>query len=754
MTTDVPTTFFDRLADLAGLTREQFDQALWVVLLAGSVLSLVYLVTMLVTRWGDRHATSKALMFSVMAHLVLVIGWVTMTRNILFVEASIDEPPPVAVREVVIESPEPVELPESGNTPVWEKPPAPLDAELARLDRKLPEFEPPQNPQRRPEDTTRPDVELPDLTTRPDEPVSTPELRNDGEAGPLVSAAVPLKVDNPEAIVTPEVEIPQPEREREPIVRDSLVVPEIERTAPTGAPERLRPDFEPDRKLSAIDARLDPRSFLRRAPVDQNVTTPTTPVPVPVDAPQADATRPNPEAAPDGGALASGRSRLVPTRTPGGRDDGGVERLRPTDVPSTPTPSLDRSLAVRDGVAADVPRHGLNEPSVIRPNLATERISPQTTLPPTYRLRGLDTRRRTALQHGGTDESEKAVEASLEWLARNQETDGRWDADRYGAGRIELDGEGRDSRGAKQVDGNTGSRADTGVTALATLAFLGAGYTHEEGRYAITVNRAIDWLISQQDEEGCLSGEATHYARMYCHAMVTYALAEAYGMQSDPTIDTRIRRPLERAVTYLLERQNPDGGWRYRVGTQSDMSMFGWQLMALKSAEIAGVRVPEEVTDKMVQFLVDRSLGEHGGLAAYGGYGDSNLPTPTMTAEALFCKQMLGLPRGHRQSVEAAEYILRHLPRRTEWNEYYWYYGTLAMFHNGGESWQRWNEALLDVIVAEQRRTGDETGSWDPVGPWGQYGGRVYSTAVATLSLEVYYRFLPLYRLTDNRAEQ
>jgi Prenyltransferase and squalene oxidase repeat len=752
MHADAPLTLFDRAARLAGLTREQFDQTLWIVLLAGALLSLLYLVVMLVTRWGDRHASSKALMFSLLAHLVFVIAWVTMTRNLVFVAAAIDEePPPVHVREILVESDEPVELPLTGNTPVWEQPPEPLQAELARLDRELPEFEPPRSPERRPEEPAPPEYDLPELSTRPDEPVSTPELKNDGEPGPLVEAAIPFRVQNPEAIVAPEVETPQPQREREPIVRDQLVESRIDRAAPAGAPQRLRPDFEPTRKIAAIDAELDPRSFLKRGPLEASVATPTTPTPVPVDAPEAAAAAPAPEPSPDGGDLASGRSRLIPTRVPGGQAEGGLERLRPADVPTTPTPSTDGSVAVREGLA-DLTSPGAAQPNVIRPDFAAERIDPDAALPPTYRLRGLETRRDTAIQHGGTRESEAAVEASLAWLARHQQPDGRWDADRYGAGRIQLDADGRDTRGAKQVDGNTGSRADTGVTALSLLAFLGAGYTQEEGRYATNVNRAIDWLISQQDEEGCLSGEATHYARMYCHAMATYALAEAYGMQSDPTIDTRIRRPLERAIQYIHQRQNPDGGWRYRLGTQSDMSMFGWQLMALKSAEIAGIPMAEDVREKMIRFLIARSLGENSGLAAYGGYGDSNLPTPTMTAEAFFCKQMLGLTREHQQSTEAVEYLLRHVPRRSQWNEYYWYYGTMAMHNYGGLAWRRWNDPLRDLLVAEQRRTGEHIGSWDPVGPWGQYGGRVYSTAVATLCLEVYYRFLPLYQHAEPAA--
>jgi len=175
--------------------------------------------------------------------------------------------------------------------------------------------------------------------------------------------------------------------------------------------------------------------------------------------------------------------------------------------------------------------------------------------------------------------------------------------------------------------------------------------------------------------------------------------------------------------------------------------MFGWQLMALKSAEIAGIPIPDRSRKLMVQFLKDRSLGEHRGLAAYRITEPPLPPTPSMTAEALFCKQMLGIHRDNPASVEAIEYLLEHLPKRSEQNLYYWYYGTLAMYQYGGDPWRQWNERLRDLLVEDQRKTGHAAGSWDPRPPWGPYGGRIYSTALSTLCLEVYYRFLPLYQV-------
>jgi hypothetical protein len=290
-----------------------------------------------------------------------------------------------------------------------------------------------------------------------------------------------------------------------------------------------------------------------------------------------------------------------------------------------------------------------------------------------------------------------------------------------------------------------GLEADSGLTALVVLAFLGAGYTHEDGQYADQVDRALRWLVRQQTSDGFLGGKATRYDRMYCHGMATYAMGEACGMMADPASDPQLRGALQRAVQYIIDNQNPsDGGWRYLPGQDGDMSMFGWQLMALKSAEIAGIEIPPATRARMIVFLKSVASGENGGMASYR---KGEAPKPSMTAEALFSKQMLGMKRTNAASREAVDYLLLHLPKQSEQDLYYWYYGTLAMYQYGGEPWREWNDRLRDALVASQRQTGHATGSWDPRDRWGQQGGRLYATALSTLCLEVYYRFLPLYQL-------
>jgi hypothetical protein len=213
---------------------------------------------------------------------------------------------------------------------------------------------------------------------------------------------------------------------------------------------------------------------------------------------------------------------------------------------------------------------------------------------------------------------------------------------------------------------------------------------------------------------------------------------------------------LLKAATYTVSQQDPkSGGWRYRFGQEGDVSMFGWQMMSLKSAAIAGVSINPTVRQRMIKFLNSVRQGDHGGLFGYRRSviiaGQETEPvTPVMTAEALFCQQMLGYPRESLASREAVQYLLRNLPRLSQLNMYYWYYGTLAMYQYGGQPWEDWNSVVRDTLISQQRRDGRFAGSWDPNGPWGRYGGRLYSTAISTMTLEVYYRLLPLYRMNEH----
>jgi len=268
---------------------------------------------------------------------------------------------------------------------------------------------------------------------------------------------------------------------------------------------------------------------------------------------------------------------------------------------------------------------------------------------------------------------------------------------------------------------------------------LGAGHTHRRGDYKASVNRGLDFLIASQHPNGNLGGSAEPFAFMYCHGMATLALSEALAM----TGDEKLREPVRQAVAYTLYAQNrTTGGWRYRPGDTGDLSQMGWQMLALKSAELGGIEIPAESKAGMVRFVQAASSGSHGGLAAYR---PGEQVSRTMTAEALLCRQFLGMPRAHPAGDEAGDFLLGELPGAGERNFYYWYYGTLSMYQLQGDHWRQWNQALTRQLVDSQTADGDLAGSWEANDVWGSYGGRIYSTALATLCLEVYYRYLPLY---------
>ena len=353
-------------------------------------------------------------------------------------------------------------------------------------------------------------------------------------------------------------------------------------------------------------------------------------------------------------------------------------------------------------------------------------------VPETYKLRLAADHIGLALAGGGSRETEAAVQAALKWLAEHQNEDGRWEARRNEAGR-ETTPDGRSRP-------NAGADADTGMTGLALLAMLGAGNTHQRGQYRENIRRGLNFLMQSQDADGCLSGTADRYAAMYCHAIATFALGEAYGM----TGERRLEQPLRRAIGYTIAAQDPyGGGWRYRPHDAGDTSQLGWQFMSLKSADLAGIRTPDATRQGIIRYLQSVASHPNGGLASYR---PMEAPSRTMTAEAMLCWQFLGLPREHPACSEAAGFILSAPPGVGQANFYYWYYGTLVMYQLQGEGWQRWNTAVATQLVGLQNKEGPQSGSWDPDTAWGGYGGRVYSTALGAMCLEVYYRFLPVYR--------
>lgn len=345
-------------------------------------------------------------------------------------------------------------------------------------------------------------------------------------------------------------------------------------------------------------------------------------------------------------------------------------------------------------------------------------------LPDPYRHREPVVREEIIEDMGGTAETEEAVALALNWLARHQGPDGRWDGEHF------------DDR-CRQCGGTQRVKCDVALTGLSVLCFVAADHTHvKNGPYRRTVDRALQWLLKHQSRDGGLmNGES-----LYSHGIAAIALAEAYGMTHDPALKDAV----ESAMSFIYEARNRTvGGWRYRPGQAGDTSVMGWQIMALTSAKRAGLDVPEEafaIADRWLD-LVHRP--SRPGTYAYQPRREV---TPAMTAEGMFIRQLLGAARDEPRMRGSAAYILDHTPSwADDANTYYWYYATLALFQHQGSEWRQWNEGIKLLLVGRQRQDGRAAGSWDPDGRWAGVAGRVYQTAIATLTLEVYYRYLPLY---------
>jgi hypothetical protein len=380
-----------------------------------------------------------------------------------------------------------------------------------------------------------------------------------------------------------------------------------------------------------------------------------------------------------------------------------------------------------------------------RTGLSSDRVLSE--VPRLYRSR-LDANRAALAQRSGASAaSEQAVEAAIDWLARHQDRDGRWDGGtaRYDDGTAMP---GDDDFTVHCPPGETcfGEcaywEADTALTGLALLSYLGAGYTHKDGKYAATVANGLQFLLGTQKADGDLRG-ASRTVGMYCHAMATLALCEAYAL----SLDDRLRDPAQRAVLFLIRGRARDGqAWRYEPSaSEGDTSILGWVVMALKSAKEVGLEVGEETALRrgMLRWLDRVGTGKAGGLARYQ---PPDPVTATMTAEAWVCRQFLGAGGPGAASSEAAAYLLQHESDRGQSNLYYWYYGTLALYQHGGEPWRLWNDRIRQRVVSLQQSSGHRAGSWDPdESMYGARGGRVYCTALGALTLEVYYRYLRLY---------
>jgi hypothetical protein len=270
---------------------------------------------------------------------------------------------------------------------------------------------------------------------------------------------------------------------------------------------------------------------------------------------------------------------------------------------------------------------------------------------------------------------------------------------------------------------------------------LGAGHTHADGDFKREVKNGLQYLIGRMGAKGALDEPG---GRMYAHGLATIALCEAYGM----TRDKALLAPAQKAIDFITYAQDPvGGGWRYTPKQPGDTSVTGWQLMALKSGHRVYLLVPPKTVKGGIRFL-DGVQAEGGAYYGYTGPGKR----PATSAIGLLARMYLGWKRDDPRLDKGVKYLADTGPSAS--NMYHNYYATHVLFQQGGEPWEKWNATMRDMLVENQSKEKDAAGSWHfRRGDHGaQKGGRLYCTSLATLVLEVYYRYPNIYDLKKRRS--
>jgi len=287
-----------------------------------------------------------------------------------------------------------------------------------------------------------------------------------------------------------------------------------------------------------------------------------------------------------------------------------------------------------------------------------------------------------------------------------------------------------------------------GITSLAVMAFLSAGHVPGEGPYGATVDKGIRWVLANQQRTGLFSSDGTN--EMYQHGISTLMLAEVTGM-TDSAIARELKPKLEKGVQIILQAQKTAptahrGGWRYiATSLDADLSVTGWQLLALRAAKNVGCDVPGERIDMAMDYVMRCRDSSSGGFC-YTSFGSA---TFACTGTGILCLEVCGKQRHHsREALQAGSYLLKH---PVAWNDRYFFYGVYytsqAMFQLGNNYWNVYRPQLHKVLFDNQQSNGSWIGMSEAFSP-------SYSTAMAVLSLTVEYRFLPIYQRHEEEKKE
>jgi hypothetical protein len=419
------------------------------------------------------------------------------------------------------------------------------------------------------------------------------------------------------------------------------------------------------------------------------------------------------------------------------------------DESPSEAPSVEPSM-VQAEVALDVSSLVASAPEVSMPTLSqalapTSGISAQSNAVMRAAMgarSNKEAKREMLKKFGGSDETERAVSLALKWLAAHQNPQtGAWTFTHP-----QVCGGQCDHPGRRIASLNA-------ATGMALMCFLGAGQTHLEGEYKETVFKGLSFLIQSIRVEKGIGGwyrgdgHSQGLDDMYSHGIAAIAMCEAFGMTRDPVL----LEPAQLSINFLTYAQNPlTGGWHYSpfpLGKlPGDTSVVGWQMMALKSAAMAGLNYDVETVRRSDVFLDS--------LMVPGGFGyhyslDSKMKDPAgyrpaMTACGVLCRMYSGWSKEDPSIKAAVQKFATDGPLPAD--SYYNYYATQVMKQHGGQEWVSWNNRMREMLLSSQVQTGHAAGSWYvDEGIGSEQGGRLYITCMKTMMLEVYYRYLPIY---------
>ncbi len=397
----------------------------------------------------------------------------------------------------------------------------------------------------------------------------------------------------------------------------------------------------------------------------------------------------------------------------------------------------------------------------------------------------------TARARGGSPASEAAIERGLLWLARHQAANGSWSFEHPHC----IDPFGRPSqqclcRTKGYIEGHTKAS-----TSIALLPFLGAGNTHLDGPYKEVVYRGLEQLKTTLDIElkelhpDNPDFVSTFSGDLYGYGITTLVMAEAFGMTGDPDLE----RYVNALTVFLARHQHPLGGWRYELGQPGDITVTGWQVVALKSSQLAGAAVHSDIFRQADKFLdsltplaplsrrgrtqviankiggMNRDPTRYHYLASFAN-STTREPGECTSAVGLLCRLYTGWNSNDPRLLQGVNQLLQSNthPALLLYRNFYLAQILLHIDHPAWEQWNRRNrDYLVRMQVTETTRMDQrnpafgsppcEIGSWYLTNPNGTAksairdrhlapAGRLAHTALAILTLEVYYRLLPIYK--------